>query len=112
MSEFEDMLGGILNDPKQMGKIAQMASQLFGGDDKEEAPEGKTPDLGFDPAMLGKLSGLLSASQSGGDKTALLKALSPYLKPERRARLEKAMRISRMARLAGIAMEEQGEGHV
>ena len=111
MSEFEDMLGGILNDPKQMGKIAQMASQLFGGEGGEESSEGKAPDLGFDPGMLGKLSGLLS-SQSGGDKTALLKALAPYLKPERRARLEKAMRISRMARLAGIALEEQGEGHV
>ena len=42
------------------------------------------------------------------DKTPLLQALSPYLRPERRAKLQKAMRMAKMARLARAALNEYG----
>lgn len=106
MSEFEDMLGKILGDPAEMEKIADLASQFMGGGDGqgEEKKSSSGPDLG---ALFSKLSGA-----SGGDKAALVAALGPYLKPERRRKLEKALRISRLAGIAEIAMSGMGEADV
>ncbi len=103
MSELEDMIGKILGDPAQMERITQMAGRLMG----EGAPaEDSSPNL----PLAGGLGKLLSGLDGGGDKAGLAAALGPYLKPERRSKLEKAVRISRMARLAGLAMEEYGDG--
>lgn len=109
MSEFEDMLGKILGDPGEMEKIANLASQLMGGGEagSEKEKEKDGPDLG---KMLGKLMG--SGAVSGGDKAALVAALGPFLKPERRRKLEKALRISRLAGIAEIAMSGLGEADV
>lgn len=113
MSELEDMIGKILSDPGEMEKITQMASQLMGGGQKEEKSGPQMPDLGFDPAMFAGIGKLFSKANSGeNDKTALLAAMAPYLKKERRDKLEKAMRISRLAKIAGMAMEEYGDGRI
>lgn len=107
MSEFEDKLNAILNDPGEMERITRLASELMGGGASENsaAPETPTPD----GELLGRITRLLG-STGGGDKTALLRALSPYLRPERQARLQKALRLARMARLAGTALAEDGGG--
>ena len=104
MSEFEDMLGKILGDPAEMEKIAGLASRILGGDEGGEEKQA-SPDMA---SMLAKLMG----GGSGGDKAALVAALGPYLKPERRRRLEKALRISRLAGMAEIAMQSMGEEDV
>lgn len=106
MSEFEDMLGKILSDPAEMEKIAGLASAIMGGGEKEqEAPASGGPDMA-------KMLGRLMQSSSGGDKAALVAALGPYLKPERRKKLEKALKISRLAGMAEIAMSGLGEADV
>ncbi len=105
MSELEDMIGKILGDPGEMEKISQLASELFGGSDGAGEKKAE-PDFG---KMLG---GLMKSSSAGSDKAALVAALGPYLKPERQRKLEKALKISRLAGLAGLAMNEMGEGNV
>ena len=103
MSEFEDKLHAILSDPAEMERISRLASELMGGTPDaaqpaaEEAPES---------ALLRRLSGLLGGA-GGGDKAALLNALSPYLRPERMARLQRALRLAGMLRLAGTALREE-----
>ena len=104
MGELEDMPGKILGDPAEMEKIAGMASQLFGGGEEKGTPSG--PDMG------GMLEKLMRSSSGGGEKAALVAALGPYLKPERRRKLEKALKISRLAGIAEIAMSGLGEGDV
>lgn len=101
MNEFEEKLNAVLNDPAELERIARLASELMGGG-KDDAPP---PD--GDSELLTKLAKLMS-SAGGNDKTALLQALSPYLKPERRTRLQKALRMAKMARLARTALEENG----
>ena len=106
MSEFEERLNRILSDPAEMEKISRLAAQLMGGEGSAEsdAPPsagGGIPDLN---GILGKLGSV------GGknDKAALLAALSPYLKPDRRQKLQKALRLAQAARIAGVALDAYG----
>lgn len=112
MSEFEDMIGKILGDPAEMEKITQLASQLMGGGEEKETEQGGKNAASPGPDMMKMMGKLFSNSSSGGDKAALVAALGPYLKPERRQKLEKALKISRLAGIAGIAISEMGEGNV
>ena len=110
MSEMEDKINSILSDPESMEKISRLARQFMGGGSGEEKQESAPPaGEGFDPELLSRIGRLMSRA-GGGDsgKTALLKALSPYLAESRRAKLEKAIRLAHMAKLAGIAFEEYG----
>ena len=97
MSEFEDKLHAILSDPAEMERITRLAGQLMGGG--EEAPDGATRQ------GSGKL---LRGAEGGGSKAALLNALAPYLQPERRARLQRALRLAGVLRIAGAALREEG----
>ena len=106
MSEFEDKLNHILSDPQEMEKISRLAAQLMGDStngqgDTPPSPGGGLPDLS---GILGKLG------NTGGksDKAALLSALSPYLRPDRRQKLQKALRLAQAARIAGVALEAYG----
>ena len=133
MAEFEEKLQAILGDPEAMGQIASLAQALSGGQAGDGAPaaqegqaaeappagEGPAPDLsallgalgggenplsGLDPQLL-KAGLSLYAEYSAGDdrKAALLSALRPFVKPERYARLDQAVRIARLARVIRVA---------
>ena len=107
MSEFDDKLHAILSDPAEMERIARLASELMGGGAADAPPKEAAPD----GALLQRLGALLGGA-GGGDKAALVGALAPYLQPERRARLQKALRLAGVLRLAGKALREEGAGGV
>lgn len=108
MSEMEEKLGTILNNPQMMQQImalAQSLNQTAPASEQKEAPqrqpEPSPPALpAVDPGMLQRLSGFASQSGVDKDQQALLRALSPYLSRDRVSKLEKAMRAAKMARLA------------
>ena len=123
MSEFEDKVNSILNDPQQMEKIAGLAKSLMGGEAQQSASE-KTEngmasvfsslmggeDSGFD---IGKIGRILSASAGVDDeKQALLNAIKPYLSEKRQRKMDKAMKIAKLASIAKLAMGEMGDGDV
>ena len=131
MSEFEDRINSILGNPEEMEKIMNLASQFMGGaGQKEESAAGQEgggarggspgadpggldapgPLGGFDLEMLSKMSRLMSQVKGGSEKTELLRAMGPYLKQERREKLEKAVRFARIAKVAGAALREYGGG--
>ena len=122
MSEFEDKINAILGNPAEMEKITKLAAQIMGGggaaSSSPEAPQEpprETPglDLGsIDPELFGKIGRLLSQTGGGSDKTALLRAMGPYLSQDRRERMEKAIRFAKIAKLAGAAIREYGGEHV
>lgn len=111
MNEFEEKLNAVLNDPAELERIARLASELMGGASEGEPPR---PEAGTPPfpdgELLGKLTKLLGSGGRDSDKTALVQALSPYLKPERQMKLHKALRMAKMARLARFALEDFGRG--
>ena len=105
MNEFEEKLNAVLNNPAELERIARLAAELMGGEDDETAPPPKPDIPPLDSELLGKLTKLMGSAGGGSDKTALVQALSPYLKPDRQARLQRALRMAKVARLARAAME-------
>ncbi len=106
MSELEDRLNSILSDPEQMARISSLAQSLMGGGEGPSAPTG---DAGGG-ALPGKLAELLSRQGGDGEKQALLNAMKPYLSEKRRNKLDRALRLTRLAHLASLAMGELGNG--
>lgn len=115
MGGFEDALNSILSSPKDMEKILGLARELSGSDgpaEKEEPPKEspQIPGLGdLDPRLLGvfgKIMGELRHTDDG--KAQLMASLKPYVRPERREVLDKAVKIARFARVARVAMQELG----
>ena len=106
MSEMEDKLGAILNNPQMMQQIMSLAQSLGQEPPAQEPPKQQAPD--FDPAALAKLAGLAKQSGADSQQRALLSALSPYLSRERIGKLEKAMQAAKMARLASSFLGSGG----
>lgn len=130
MSELEDKLNSLLSDPEELGRVTEMAkglmdsglgdklSGLFGGGGEENSavpqetkPAQKTAgsgDMILDGNMLAGLGKMMSAASKGSDKTALLSAMKPYLAEKRRNKMDRAMKIAKIAKIAGAALSERG----
>lgn len=131
MSEFEDKLNAILSSPETMEQIAAIAGSLSGGEGSAPA-EGSNPEDGQDsggseglggigsllgnvsPDLLTKLLPLFQEYQSGDkEKAALLTAMKPFLTRESQAKVEKAIRITRLSHVIRASMGLfKEEGHV
>ena len=100
MSEMEDKLSTVLSNPQLMQQIMSMAQSLGQTSPQpRESPPPQEPSQ-VDMAMVQKLSGLAGQSGIDSNQKALLQALHPYLSSNRVAKLEKAMRAAKMAKLA------------
>lgn len=128
MAQWEEQLNQILGDPQAMGQIMSLAQSLSGKQEasaQEDAPpeppdqspagEDHTPEetspsplsalSRLDPKLLQMGMGLLSEYSAQDDKkTALLAALKPFLKPERQAKMDQAVRIARLTRVIRTAL--------
>ena len=134
---FSEKLNAILADPDAMGKIMSLAQSRDGDaapndqDTTEEPPAlsgdqaDTPPDLsgllsaftggsggeGLDPKLLQLAGRLLSEWNRPDDhKTALLAALRPYVKPERYAKVDRAIQIAKFSRLIRVALAALREG--
>lgn len=106
MSDFEDKLNKLLNDPKEMERFAGFAKSLMSGTENSESEQGTAPDI--DPSILKNLSGMLSGKGSGGRDAKLLEAMRPFLSEKRRGKMDKAMKIARLAGIAELAAGQLG----
>ncbi len=62
---------------------------------------------GLDPALLMKVGKAVAGLQGKPDqRCSLLTALKPYLRPERRERVDEAIRLLQLMRLAEIFRKE------
>lgn len=100
MSELEDKINSVLNDPGQMEQISKLAQSIMGGGDGGNTDSGGNIDSG----MLGKISSLMGSGNSS--KQALLNAMKPYLSEKRRTKLERAMKLANLARIARLAFSD------
>ena len=130
MSELEEQLNAVLSSPEAMAQIMALAGSLTGGsaggdgaspsppedgetqgeappsDPPREGPEGLDALFGgnLDPDMLTALMGLAQSYGQGDPRqTALLDALRPFLSPQRRQKLDRAIQLSRVSRVIRTA---------
>ena len=105
MSEFEDKLNELLNNPGQMERFANMAKSLMGGEMPSQSPS----SADIDPKMLKKIGSLLNGAEAKSSKDRkLLEAMRPYLSEKRRSKMDKAMKIAKLASIAELAAGELG----
>lgn len=93
----------------ELGRIAQLASSLVGDGGETQPPSEPQPEPGFD---AGQLRRMLSAVRGSGRDSAsrhLLEAMKPYLAEKRRRKIDRAMKLARLASLAELAAGEMGE---
>ena len=130
MSELEDRISGILSNPEEMERITNIAKSIMGGEAQEASGSGEEnaggvnlggmnlggmdlggllPD-GIDPKIIASLGRLMSSAGGGDEKHALLGAMKPYMSLKRREKMERALQIARLSRLAGAAFAEFGGG--
>lgn len=118
MADFEQALNNLLSNPEAMGQIMNLAGMLEGKEDSPPASE-ETPsplsDESGDTVPIEPLLKLLQAYRSTDEQsTALLNALRPFLREERRDKLDRAIRLAGLSRAARQAycLWKGGELHL
>lgn len=112
---LEQAIGAVLQDPQQLQKIFALAQSLALS--PPEAPAAPPPPEPPKPAAAAtsaeqapedRGSALRALLQQAGKldrrQENLLNALKPFLKPERREKVDRAMQAARISRLAGAAL--------
>lgn len=85
-----------------MQQIKEMASAMGINADNEEI----TADAPFLQDTLQQVSQVLHQTEAKSRRQqTLMRALLPYLSPGRQAKLERAMQLSNLSRLAGAALQ-------
>lgn len=106
---LEDKLQQILNDPQSMAQILSLAQSLGMSPESEQKQEPPSapppPDDGFVKAIFALMQ---QARKSDSKQEALLCALKPYLAPQRREKIDRALQIARISHLAGAALGQYG----
>ena len=109
---MEEQLNRILNDPDSMAQILSMARSFGMGQESEPSGPSAPParDLfSMDEGMLLQMMQIFQAMQQTDPRQdALLCALRAYLAPERQKKLDRAMELARLTKLAGIAFGPGG----
>ncbi|MGI5963224.1 MAG: hypothetical protein ACOX7N_05820 [Lawsonibacter sp.] len=132
MAELEEKLNSILGNREAMEQIMALARSFSSGNQEkgEESPEQERQEnveqtspsprsesgselsdlLGqIDPEMLQVGMRLIQEYQGKEDRSAaLLSALRPFLREERRAKLDQALRLTRMTHLARVLLDTMG----
>jgi len=120
LGELEDRINSVLNDPEQLGEIARLAQTLMGGGQENQSGQTRSASPSVQPAMSGLFEqlgldgdaiskiGSVLGSSSNSNSQALLEAMKPYLSEKRKTKMDKAMKLARLAKLAGFAMGEMG----
>ena len=140
MGELEEKLNAILGDQAAMGQIMALA-QCLGKPASHSRTEGAKEENGWEPVEnvaanlnppqteISPLEALNSLDprliqlgiqlwqeyQEGDERTTeLLQALRPFLRKERRAKLDRAVQIARLSHVIRVALQtlgERGEEH-
>jgi len=119
MGELEDRINSVLSDPEQLQQITKMAQSLMGGNSGQESSGAASApgaelfsQLGLDSGALGRISRLIGGQGAVSSQSRnLLEAMKPFLSDKRRQKMDRALKIARLAKLAGLAIgETEGEG--
>ena len=103
MEDMENKISQILSNPESMAQIMQMAQSLMGTQSADPVQKADSEPQNEIPQAITAL--IRQANHMDRKEEALLSAIQPYLRPGRREKIEKAMRVAHLSRLAGFAMK-------
>ena len=103
MDDLSENLNQILSDPVQMSKIMELASQLGG-----TAQEGPKERFSVAPEQLQRIISLLG--RGDGKEECLLKALTPFLTPEKAQKMARAVKAAKLSKIITGVLQEQRSG--
>ena len=132
MSELEDQLNAILSNPEAMAQVMGLAKSLSGSgafgappknDDEQQPPPNTNSNASsgigdlfsqIDPKMIERLLPLLGELGRGenDERTQLLYALRPFLRPERRDKVERAVKAAKLIHIGKKFLTSMGEPYV
>ncbi len=106
LEDIQEKLGQILADPEALGNIMSMVQGLIPPTETPSSPA-EEPVGGLDVSSIPlPLIAALSSSMTGDSKhTALFQALRPFLKPERQEKLDKALKMAQLSKVATAALK-------
>ncbi len=119
MPDLSQLLAQVMSNPQMMAQMASLAQSLGLQDDEQsvdstftnpsqetfqQQPSVYTPQQSDPAQLMGSL--MQMANSMGGDdrQLALIQALKPFVRPERARKLERAVQVARMSRLAERAI--------
>ena len=109
MADFEETLNNIISDPDAMNKIMGLAQSLSGGQQKENQEKEPEPEEHPEENLLKQGMEFLKGSQNSREAD-LLNALKPFLKEEKRGKLDRALKLARTTALIRSAVSAMGKG--
>lgn len=103
MEDINTKISQLLNDPEGMDRLRKMAESVLGGAEKQ--PEPVVPALpDFDMTRIIPLLSKLN-SRATDNRTALLLALRPHLSERRQERLDRAVKLLKVADMLPLLQE-------
>lgn len=107
MDALNELLDSVLSDPEKMSQIASFAEGLgLSPPAQEEPPEQAGLETG---ELLSSLLHLTEQAKQDPKQVQLFTALRPFLRPERRGALDRAVKAARLSALAGLALRSLHE---
>ena len=114
-ASFEQAIGALLQDPEQLQQLFALAQSLgasppaaqetaFAPQPQGTPPPAPKPEPSAPQAQQALSELLQKAGTLDRRQENLLNALKPFLKPERREKIDRAMQAARISRLAGAAL--------
>ena len=102
MSDLQDKLNQILQNPEAMKQVQSLGAQLgLTGEQKQPPKPGGDDTIG----TIAKFAPLLSSLNNSDDTTRLLDSLRPFLSHERQEKLDKAEKMLKLFRLMPLLRE-------
>lgn len=108
MSDLQDKLNQILQNPEAMKQVQSLGAQLGLTGEQKQPPENNLMSvLGGDDTIgtIAKFAPLLSSLNNSDDTTRLLDSLRPFLSHERQEKLDKAEKMLKLFRLMPLLRE-------
>ena len=102
MSDIQDKINKILNDPEALKQVQSLGAQLgLSGAQavKQPSPEPPKEEGGDVMNALARFAPVVSGLSADDDVSRLLSALRPFLSEEKREKLDKAQRLMKLVRI-------------
>lgn len=113
MDDLQSKISAIFSSPESMEQIRNLAQSLaLGGEEPQAAApvsqQQAEPQLPMDPRIMQVMTRAMSEFSKPSEASTLLGALRPYLSQERISKVDRAMNIARLAKIARTIIPEFG----